>query len=159
MMEFADKDTKSQTPYKIIKMINGEDILCKILQEYSDAVVVECPMSVTRQQVMDSPEHMVEHTGLQRWINFTNDVKFVIDKEKILGFGNLAPEVIVYYKMISGKAKEEAGIESAKDEDEDKIMEKIRVNVDRLEQIMEASNDEESTDKRITHLQPKKILH
>ena len=65
MMEFADKDTKSQTPYKIIKMINGEDILCKILQEYSDAVVVECPMSVTRQQVMDSPEHMVEHTGLQ----------------------------------------------------------------------------------------------
>ena len=94
-----------------------------------------------------------------RWINFTNDIKFVIDKEKILGFGNLAPEVIVYYKMISGKAKEEAGIESAKDEDEDKIMEKIRVNVDRLEQIMEASDNEGSTDPRITHLQPKKILH
>ena len=158
MMEFADKDTKSQTPYKIIKMINGEDILCKILQEYSDAVVVECPMSVTRQQVMDSPEHMVEHTGLQRWINFTNDIKFVIDKEKILGFGNLAPEVIVYYKMISGKAKEEAGIESDNSEDENKIMEKIRVNVDRLEQIMEASEHTEE-DKRITHLQPKKILH
>ena len=159
MMEFADKDTKSQTPYKIIKMINGEDILCKILQEYSDAVVVECPMSVTRQQVMDSPEHMVEHTGLQRWINFTNDIKFVIDKEKILGFGNLAPEVIVYYKMISGKAKQEAGIESDNTEDEEKIMEKIRVNVDRLEQIMEASEHTEETDKRITHLQPKKILH
>ena len=159
MMEFADKDTKSQTPYKIIKMINGEDILCKILQEYSDAVVVECPMSVTRQQVMDSPEHMVEHTGLQRWINFTNDVKFVIDKEKIMGFGNLAPEVIVYYKMISGKAKEEAGIESDNSEDENKIMEKIRVNVDRLEQIMEASEHTEESDKRITHLQPKKILH
>ena len=158
MMEFADKDTKSQTPYKIIKMINGEDILCKILQEYSDAVVVECPMSVTRQQVMDSPEHMVEHTGLQRWINFTNDIKFVIDKEKILGFGNLAPEVIVYYKMISGKAKEEAGIESDNSKDEEKIMEKIRVNVDRLEQIMEASEHTEE-DKRITHLQPKKILH
>ena len=159
MMEFADKDAKSQSPYKIIKMINGDDVLCKILQEYSDAVVVECPMSVTRQQVMDSPEHMVEHTGLQRWINFTNDVKFVIDKEKILGFGNLAPEVIVYYKMISGKAKEEAGIESGNSEDEEKIMEKIRVNVDRLEQIMEASEHTDETDKRITHLQPKKILH
>ena len=159
MMEFADKDAKSQSPYKIIKMINGDDVLCKILQEYSDAVVVECPMSVTRQQVMDSPEHMVEHPGLQRWINFTNDVKFVIDKEKILGFGNLAPEVIVYYKMISGKAKEEAGIESDNSEDEEKIMEKIRVNVDRLEQIMEASEHTDETDKRITHLQPKKILH
>ena len=158
-MEFADKDAKSQSPYKIIKMINGDDVLCKILQEYSDAVVVECPMSVTRQQVMDSPEHMVEHTGLQRWINFTNDVKFVIDKEKILGFGNLAPEVIVYYKMISGKAKEEAGIESDNSEEENKIMEKIRVNVDRLQQIMEVSESNEETDKRITHLQPKKILH
>ena len=157
-MEYADKDT-NDSPYKIIKMINGEDVLCKILQEYSDALVVECPMSVTRQQVMDSPEHMVEHTGLQRWINFTNDIKFVIDKEKIMGFGNLAPEVIVYYKMISGKAKEEAGIEAANGEDEDKIMEKIRVNVDRLEQIMEASEHTEEIDKSITHLQPKKILH
>ena len=160
MMEFADKDVKSQSPYKIIKMINGDDVLCKILQEYSDAVVVECPMSVTRQQVMDSPEQIVEHTGIQRWINFTNDVKFVIDKEKILGFGNLAPEVIVYYKMISGKAKEEAGIEAANGEDEDKIMEKIRVNVDRLQQIMEASDsNEESVDQKITHMHPKKVLH
>ena len=159
MMEFADKDIKSQTPYKIIKMINGDDVLCKILQEYSDAVVVECPMSITKQQTMDSAEHIVEHTGLQRWINFTNDIKFVIDKEKIMGFGNLAPEVIVYYKMISGKAKEEAGIESAKDEDEDKIMEKIRGNVDRLEQIMEASEHTEETDNKITHVQSKKVLH
>ena len=159
MMEFADKDIQSQSPYKIIKMINGDDILCKILQEYTDAVVVECPMAITRHQVMDSPEHVIEHTGLQRWINFTNDIKFVIDKEKILGFGNLAPEVIVYYKMISGKAKEEAGIESDNSEEEDKIMEKIRVNVDRLEQIMETSEHTEEVDKRITHLQPKKILH
>ena len=159
MMEFADKDIQSQSPYKIIKMINGDDILCKILQEYTDAVVVECPMAITRHQVMDSPEHVIEHTGLQRWINFTNDIKFVIDKEKILGFGNLAPEVIVYYKMISGKAKEEAGIESDNTEEEDKIVEKIRVNVDRFEQIMETSEHTEEVDKRITHLQPKKILH
>ena len=49
--------------------------------------------------------------------------------------------------------------EEDKDENEDKIMEKIRVNVDRLEQIMEASEHTEEIDKRITHLQPKKILH
>ena len=39
MMEFADKDTDS-SPYKVIKMVNGDDVLCKILQEYSDALVV-----------------------------------------------------------------------------------------------------------------------
>ena len=157
MMEFADKDTQSQSPYKIIKMINGDDILCKILQEYSDALVVECPMSVTKSQILDRPDHIVEHTGLQRWINFTNDIKFVIDKEKILGFGNLAPEVIVYYKMISGKTKEEAGIESAKDANEDDLLEKIRSNVEKLQQIMEPSED--IADDSITHMQPKKVLH
>ena len=109
-MEYADKDT-STSPYKIIKMINGDDVLCKILQEYSDALVVECPMSVTKQHTYDRPDHIVEHTGLQRWVNFTNDIKFVINKEKILGWGNLAPEVIVYYRMISNKAKEDSGIE------------------------------------------------
>ena len=157
MMEFADKDIKSQSPYKIIKMINGDDVLCKILQEYSDALVVECPMAVTRTQTMDSPSQIVEHTGLQRWINFTNDIKFVIDKAKIMGFGNLAPEVIVYYKMISSKAKEEVGIEVAKNESEDDILEKIRENVQRLEDIMDPT--EEDHLEKVTHLQPKKILH
>ena len=83
-MEYADKDT-STSPYKIIKMINGDDVLCKILQEYSDALVVECPMSVTKHHIHDKANHLVEHTGLQRWINFTNDIKFVINKEQILG--------------------------------------------------------------------------
>ena len=82
-MEIATKE--NSTPYKIIKLINGDDIFCKILQEYTDAIVVECPMSINRHQVMDTPEHIVEHTGLQRWINFTHDTSFVIDKQKIVG--------------------------------------------------------------------------
>ena len=155
-MEFADNDNiESSSPYKIIKMIDGSDILCKIIQEYSDALVVECPMSVTKQQVFDKPDHMVEHTGLQRWVNFTNDIKFVINKGQILGWGNLAPEVIVYYKMISTKAKEEAGLEATKDENEDELLEKIRNNIERLSEIMEPEDDI----KEVTHLQPKKILH
>ena len=138
----ADKDKQDNTtPYKILKMITGEDVLCKILQEYSDALVVECPMSVTKQHTYDKPDHIVEHTGLQRWINFTNDIKFVIDKEKILGFANLAPEVTVYYKMISKKAKEEVGLESSMDEGDEELMTKIKNNIERLAQIMEGDTD------------------
>ena len=153
-LQIADKDENS-SPYKILKMIDGSDVLCKIIQEYSDALVVECPMSVTKQQVFDKPDHMVEHTGLQRWVNFTNDIKYVINKGQILGWGNLAPEVIIYYKMISTKAKEEAGLEATKDENEDELLEKIRNNIERLSEIMEPENDI----KEVTHLQPKKILH
>ena len=163
MMEFADKDIQSKSPYKIIKMINGEDVLCKILQEYSDALVVECPMSVTKQQIHDRPDHIVEHTGLQRWVNFTNDVKFVINKEKILGWGNLAPEVIVYYRMISNKAKEESGIEIDKDDSD--VLAQIRSNIDRLSAIMEENTPTEDQlmeyeeDSRMTHIPNKKIIH
>jgi hypothetical protein len=163
-MEFADKDT-NESPYKIIKMINGDDVLCKILQEYSDALVVECPMSVTKQHTYDRPDHVVEHTGLQRWVNFTNDIKFVINKEKILGWGNLAPEVIVYYRMISNKAKEESGVEIESNETEDEILAKVRSNIDRLAAIMEENTPAEDElmeydeDTRVTHKMNKKIMH
>ena len=163
-MEYADKDT-STSPYKIIKMINGDDVLCKILQEYSDALVVECPMSVTKQHTYDRPNHVVEHTGLQRWVNFTNDIKFVINKEKILGWGNLAPEVIVYYRMISNKAKEDSGIEVENIEDDDELLSKIRSNIDKLAAIMEESSPQEDLpefdddDPRQTHTLTKKVIH
>ena len=42
----------SPNPFKIIKMINGDDIICKITEEYKDALVVEYPMSVVKNQVM-----------------------------------------------------------------------------------------------------------
>ena len=157
VMEIASKD--NTTPYKIIKLINGEDIFCKILQEYTDAVVVECPMSINRHQVMDTADTVVEHTGLQRWINFTHDTSFVIDKQKIIGFGNLAPEVVVYYKMVTKKIKsEEDG--TTGNEEHDELVKQMQENVSKLEKIMEGSDtDTDEHDERITHLQPNKTLH
>ena len=154
VMEIASKD--NTTPYKIIKLINGEDIFCKILQEYTDAIVVECPMSINRHQVMDTTDNVVEHTGLQRWMNFTHDNSFVIDKQKIIGFGNLAPEVIVYYKMVSRKVRAEEDGETG-NEEHDALVSQMRENVSKLEAILE-DNDIEDNDK-ITHLQPNKTLH
>ena len=156
-MEIATKE--NSTPYKVIKLINGDDIFCKILQEYTDAIVVECPMSINKHQVMDTPEHIVEHTGLQRWINFTHDTSFVIDKEKIIAFGNLAPEVVVYYKMITSKVKsEEDGTTGNAEHDE--MVKQMQENVSKLEKIMEDNDTAiDDSDERITHVQPNKILH
>ena len=137
-MEFADTDT-SNNHYKVLKLLDGSDVLCKILQEYDDALVVECPMSVTKQQIHDRPDHIVEHTGLQRWISFTNDLQYVISKEKILGSADLSPEVMIYYKMISRKAKAEA-LQDQRDQEgstEDEQLDKLRANIERLQQLME----------------------
>ena len=156
-MEIATKE--NTTPYKIIKLINGDDIFCKILQEYTDAIVVECPMSINRHQVMDTPEHIVEHTGLQRWINFTHDTSFVIDKQKIIAFGNLAPEVVVYYQMVTKKIKSEEDGETG-NEEHDALVKQMQENVSKLEKIMEDNNTAiDDSDERVTHVQPNRTLH
>ena len=120
----------SDEPFKVMKMISGEDVICKITEEYTDAVIVEHPMSVVKHQIMQQEQqHMVEHTGLQRWMNFTRDHHFVISKEKILSFGDLAPEVKLYYKHILKRLEQE---ESLEPESEDEAMVQMKDNIDKL---------------------------
>jgi len=108
---------------------------------------------------MDTPEHIVEHTGLQRWINFTHDTSFVIDKQKIVAFGNLAPEVIVYYKMITSKVKAEKDGTTG-DPEHDELVKQMQENVSKLEKIL-VDNDTaiDEDNEKITHVQPNKTLH
>ena len=83
----------SPNPFKIIKMVNGDDVICKVAEEYKDALVIEYPMSIVKNQVMENEDSIVEHTGLQRWMNYTHDTTFVIPKERIITLGNMAPDV------------------------------------------------------------------
>ena len=124
-------------PFKVIKMVNGEDVLCKILEEYKDALVVEYPMSVVKNQIVEAENHIVEHTGLQRWMNFTHDKSFLILKEKILSLGDLAPEVTLYYKHICKRISVE---ESREPTDEEEAMMKLK---DNMETLVEALGGED----------------
>ena len=129
-------------PFKVIKMVNGEDVLCKILEEYKDALVVEYPMSVVKNQIVEAENHIVEHTGLQRWMNFTHDKSFLILKEKILSLGDLAPEVTLYYKHICKRMTLE---ESREPTDEEEAMMKLR---DNMETLVEALGDTDGGDSK-----------
>jgi len=123
----------SAYPFKIIKMINGEDVICKIAEEYKDAYVVEYPMSIVKNQVMENENSVVEHTGLQRWMNYTHDTSFIIPKERILSLGNLAPDVTIYYKHIRKRLEKE---DQSSPNSEDEAVEKMQANVERLMHIM-----------------------
>ena len=156
-MEFQD----SKSEYKVLKLVDGNDILCKLLSEYDDAIVVECPLQVTKQIVSEKKEHTIEHTGLQRWMSFTNDINFVIEKHKILGSADLSPEVTLYYKMIARKSKEESVEEQSDDiKTEEELLDRLRNNVERLTAIMEGGEDtdfDEDFDEDV--YENKKILH
>ena len=123
----------SPNPFKIMKMVNGDDVICKIMEEYSDALVVEYPMSIVKNQVVENEHNVVEHTGLQRWMNYTHDTTFVIPKERIITLGNMAPDVTLYYKHVCKRLEFESNQEPS---NEDEAMEKMKENVDKLVQLM-----------------------
>ena len=131
-------------PFKVIKMVNGEDVLCKILEEYKAALVVEYPMSVVKNQIVEAENHIVEHTGLQRWMNFTHDKSFLILKEKILSLGDLAPEVTLYYKHICKRMTLE---ESREPTDEEEALMKLRDNMETLVEALGGPDMEDGDSK------------
>ena len=157
-MEFQE----SRSEFKVLKLIDGSDILCKVLSEYDDAIVVECPMSVTKQIVSEKRDHMVEHTGLQKWMSFTNDINFVIEKHKILSSADLSPEVTLYYKMIAKKSKQESMDEQADDgnKTEEELLDRLRGNIERLTALMEGEQDTDYEDEfNEDTYDTKKVLH
>jgi len=133
MTEMKTTAHQSNNPFKILKMINGEDVICKIAEEYTDAFVVEYPMSVVKNQVVEHENSIVEHTGLQRWMNYTLDTAFVIPKERIMSLGDLAPDVMVYYKHIRKRLEIE---EQHNPSNEAEAVEQMKSNIDKLMTIM-----------------------
>ena len=133
----------SKNPFKVLKMMNGDDVLCKVLEEYKDALVIEYPMSVVMNQIMESPDHIVEHTGLQRWMNFTHDKSFLILKEKILSLGDLAPEVTLFYKHICKRISFE---ESREPTTEEEAQIKMQSNMEEMAKVVAAHEGLEESD-------------
>ena len=55
-------------------MVNGDDVICKISEEYKDALVIEYPMSIVKNQVMENEDQIVLlEEGLNHPINQQKD--------------------------------------------------------------------------------------
>ena len=99
-----DQEPQENSEYKVLKLVDGADVICKVIEEYSDALMIERPFAVkTTQHFDEQNQQLVDHTGFGRWMNFTNDREFVVFKKRILSMGNLAPEVRFYYKHLVTK--------------------------------------------------------
>jgi len=153
MERYSDVTPKPHlSEYKIIKLISGEDILCKILKEYSDALIVDLPLIIRKQEVMipdkrGNQAQTVEHVGLDRWMKYSKSMESVIYKDKILSFGDLSTEVVVYYKMISSKIREEMIMTEsiAKDTNEAELNARMNKLAKILEEASELEDEEDDT--------------
>ena len=71
--------------YSVLKLSNGEDIVCRIVEASKEKVKVENPLLLDVQQITDKQGKIKESVGLIRWIKpFTEEEEYFIEKTSIV---------------------------------------------------------------------------
>ena len=113
------------SPCKIVKLSNGEDIICTIENNESGK---ECKVSypllmqIVPQQ---TPKGFVESLRLSKWVQpFTDSSFFEIKSDNIILIADAAPDLCRYYDHVLEKMDEEQAIELIQDNEfEDDFLE------------------------------------
>ena len=71
--------------YSVLKLSNGEDIVCRVVEASKEKVKVEDPLLLDVQQITDKQGKIKESVGLIRWIKpFTEEEEYFIEKTSIV---------------------------------------------------------------------------
>ena len=71
--------------YSVLKLSNGEDIICRIVDSSKEKVKIEDPLLLDVQQITDKQGKIKESVGLIRWIKpFTEEEEYFIEKNSIV---------------------------------------------------------------------------
>ena len=71
--------------YSVLKLSNGEDIVCRIVEASKEKVKVEDPLLLDVQQITAKQGKIKESVGLIRWIKpFTEEKEYFIEKNSIV---------------------------------------------------------------------------
>tara|TARA_B100001057_G_scaffold480879_1_gene554250 strand:+ start:2622 stop:3077 length:456 start_codon:yes stop_codon:yes gene_type:complete len=96
---------KEQVNVKIIKLINGEDIVChlpqkdKQLPDDSALLRLHRPLQV-KYVPQITPGGFKDYIALIRWVNFTPDNIITIPKDKIMTIAGASKEMVKSYSLI-----------------------------------------------------------
>ena len=71
--------------YSVLKLSNGEDIICRIVDSSKEKVKIEDPLLLDVHQITDKQGKIKESVGLIRWIKpFTEEEEYFIEKTSIV---------------------------------------------------------------------------
>jgi hypothetical protein len=94
------------TNIKIIKLINGDDIVCALskeqLPEKSSLLRIEKPLQIKYVSNI-TPTGLTDYIALIKWVSFTNDKVITIPKDKILAITNATLEMVKSYAEVASK--------------------------------------------------------
>tara|TARA_B110000444_G_C18580401_1_gene473665 strand:+ start:182 stop:640 length:459 start_codon:yes stop_codon:yes gene_type:complete len=142
------------TDYRLVKLMDGTMLMGTISVDDTHMRIVNPLELVTIPRMTD--EGLKEDTTLSRWIPFTDEIEFVIAKEKFLVITLATPELAHYYEVVLDKIqRQDNNVRPALSAaDIDKIL-------DIAEEIDEEENmwDEEATNVIGGHIIDSKKLH
>ncbi len=71
--------------YSVLKLSNGEDIVCRVVEASKERIKIEDPLLLDVQQITDKQGKIKESIGLLRWIKpFTEEEEYYIEKNSIV---------------------------------------------------------------------------
>ena len=63
--------------YSVLKLSNGEDIVCRVVEASKERIKIEDPLLLDVQQITDEDGRIKESVGLLRWIKpFTEEEEY-----------------------------------------------------------------------------------
>ena len=94
-------------PYKIVKLTNGEELVCQLADDIDNGEYkINFPLKMEVHSVL-TKEGPVDSLNLSRWIGpYTEQSKFSIKSDHVLLVANASPGLSRYYEHVINEIKQ-----------------------------------------------------
>ena len=103
--------------YSVLKLSNGEDIVCRVVDASKEKIKVEDQLLLDVQQITGKDGRIKESVGLLRWIEpFTEEEEYFIEKNSIVITVPASSGLSKYYEHVLNKLNKPVIRETVSDE-------------------------------------------
>ena len=129
--------------YQIVKLWNGEDIICNVEKNIDGALQISAPLKMETYN-RSTDKGVVESLGLSRWIQpYSDEEKFTIQKNSIVIMTPASSGLTRYYEYVLDNMKNISGelIEPSKKDlkkiEKEESVEMLEDDLSEMESILE----------------------
>ena len=134
--------------YQMVKLSNGEDIICKVENELDSTLQISSPLKMETYSRTTS-KGLVESLGLSRWVQpYSDEKKFTIQKNTVVLMTPVSVGLQKYYEYVienmvvmREKISEPTDKELKVIEREEKSIEDIADEIEEMSAILEKSKN------------------
>ena len=104
------------TDYSIVKLSNGESLICRVIQKTDSEITIQSPLKMESVNKI-TQAGMSEHLSLVRWLQpFSDEKNFIIEKNSVVVSTPASIGLSKYYEYVL-KRLSELPIQNPKEEE------------------------------------------